>query len=81
MCLRQIDAIRVFCYKLIGDDIAFVIVAFADQPSEDMTGFGRIGNSAFFSFAVPSGDVVFGDRAPKSIAQVRKICPALDTGK
>jgi hypothetical protein len=52
---------------VIGDDIAFVIVAFADQPSEDMTRFGRIGNSAFFSFAVPSGDVVFGNGAPKRV--------------
>ena len=83
MCLRNIHIDRIFLFVAINDDIAFVIVTFADQPTEnvDRIGWIWIGDTAFLSLSVPSGNIIFGDGSPEGIRGIGFVGPALDAGK
>src|SRR5207249_2436099 len=52
-------------------------VALADQPAEDMTWVGRVGDARFGRTAIDREDVVLRDRAPMCLA-VAEAHPAFD---
>lgn len=81
MHLAEIDTSRVFRFVGVSDDVAFVVVGLADKPSEDTAWVGGIGDAAFGRLAVPSGDVVLGDRAPERVGRGRKVDPMFDAGE
>ncbi len=81
VCLREIHAVRIFALVAVDDDVARVVVAFADQPSENACGIVWIGDAGVPIPAVPRRDVVPGDRAPESIESIVRIDPALDARK
>src|SRR5262245_22628008 len=59
--LRRRNVVRVLFLESVHDDIALVVVAFADQPAEDARTISGICNAAFLRLAIPGGDVVPGD--------------------
>ena len=71
----------VFGLVLVDDDVSFVIVTFADQPTKDAGAVCRIGDSALGGLAVPSGDVVLRDGTPEHVRAVCQVSPALNAGE
>src|SRR5262249_51975768 len=79
--LGEVDGVRVFLLVAVYNDVAFIVIAFADEPGENASRIGRVGNTAFWRLAIPGGNVVPGDRAPAAVLWVSLIGPALDTCK
>ena len=79
--LGEVNAIGVFRFVSVDDDVALVVVALADEPGKDASRIGRIADAALPRLAVPGGDVVLGDGAPEGVLRVREIHPAFDAGE
>ena len=77
MGLEAVHAIRVFGLVPIDDDVAPVVVAFADQPAEDVLGVLGIEDFGAVVPPVQRRDVVAGDGAPVDRAGLQAL-PTLD---
>ena len=75
------DVGRILCLVAIDDDVALVIVALADQPTENAICVRRIRDAAVRRPSVPGRDVVLGNGAPEHVSRVIDIRPAFDTRK
>src|SRR5882762_663524 len=64
----------------VDDSVALVVVALADEPGENPPRLSRIGDRAFRRFAIKSGDVITGNRAPVDLS-CRIVEPAFNTGE
>ena len=81
MCLGEIDAVGVFFLVSVADNIALVVVALADKPTEDSGRVRRIDNPTFQGFPVPRCNVVSGDGLPERFCRISLIGPTLDAGE
>ena len=83
--LAAIYVVVVLCRVLVDDGVALVVVARADEPTEDARRVGRrrvrgIEDAGVVVLPVQRGHVVAGDRAPVDLAGC-DLCPALDAGE
>src|SRR5207244_11161559 len=76
--LGFVNALGVLFLIIIGDDVALVVVALADQPTEDARRVGGIGDAALGGFSIPSSDVILGNGTPEDIGCVGGVRPPLD---
>ena len=76
----QIDAVIVLGGIVVDDGIAFVVIASANEPAEDMLGSFGIGDARSRIEPIDGEDVVPGDRAPMRLARI-EARPALDPGE
>jgi hypothetical protein len=67
--LAQIDSLGILRFVLIRDDVSFVVITLANQPTEDSAGISPGKNSALRRLAVPCSDVVL-------LKSSAKTCPA-----
>ena len=74
-------AVGALFFVLVSDDVAPVVVLFADQPAEDARRIRRIRNAAFPRPAVPGRHVLCRKRAPAGVCRIRLVGPSLDSGE
>ncbi len=79
--LGEINALGVFSFVAVDDDVTLVVIAFAYEPGKHPRRISRVCGSALRCLAIPGRDVVPGDGAPEGVLWVRQIHPALDARK
>src|ERR1035441_2627630 len=69
--IAPVDVVVVFGRVFIDDGVAFVVVALADQPAEDVTRVCApgIGDAGVSVPAVQGSHVVAGDRSPVDVTR------------
>src|SRR5262249_62354734 len=79
--LTDVNRLRVLPLVLISDRVALIVIAVADQSTEDASGIRGIEDAALLRLPVPGGDVFLADGALEGVFGMGNIVPSLDAGK